>query len=262
MLELPQPAVRREGEAIGRAVAGAPGLRRRQVRPGEGVGPDHRRGLGRFRVGRRVDHRHARRADLSGHGVAGSRPAVQREVQDLAQRLVGILGGGEALTVADRQVQGPAVGREGDLRPELAALAALAVPPDHLQAVQARGALAEGQPGPGQRQAGASVAGLGIGEVDGVVRGVMGRQEDAQKAALSLGQDGRRVGDRRLAAGLGHQPDMTRLLGNQHAPVGQEGQAPGQVEGRHGSHHERRAGLGGLRAGIHLGVGELDADGR
>src|ERR1019366_2949317 len=42
MFEFPQPSIRRKGETIGRAEAGGPCLRGRQVGTGKGVRPDHR----------------------------------------------------------------------------------------------------------------------------------------------------------------------------------------------------------------------------
>jgi hypothetical protein len=148
-----------------------------------------------------------------------------------------------------------ALRRKGDLGAKLSALAALAVAPNHLEVDQARRALAERELCPRQRQAGATVAGLGIGEVDEVVLRVVGRQEDAQHPALSLSQHGRHIGDRRLFTGLGDQPDGTDLLGDQHPPVRQEPQPPRQVEGRHLGHDERHSGLGPLRAEVGPGGG-------
>ena len=50
------------------------------------------------------------------------------------------------------------------------------------------------QLGAGQRQAAAIVTRLGIGEIDTLVGGVMGREEDAQHAVLALPIDGGRIG--------------------------------------------------------------------
>jgi peroxiredoxin len=83
-----------------------------------------------------------------------------------------------------------ALRRKGDLGAKLSALAALAVAPNHLEVDQARRALAERELCPRQRQAGATIAGLGIGEVNEVVLRVVGRQEDAQHPALSLSEHG------------------------------------------------------------------------
>ncbi len=48
--------------------------------------------------------------------------AIQRQPQDLAYRLVRILGGGHALAIANSEEQILAVGRESDLTAILAAL--------------------------------------------------------------------------------------------------------------------------------------------
>ncbi len=73
----------------------------RQVWSGEGVRSHHRGRLRRFGIRGRVNHRHARGAGLSRHGVAFGRFAIQRQAQNLAQRLVGILGRRHALPVPD-----------------------------------------------------------------------------------------------------------------------------------------------------------------
>src|SRR5271163_1130026 len=101
MLDLPQPAVRREGQTVGRTVSAAPGLRRRQVGSGEGIGSDDWSSLGRFRILRWVDYGHAGRALLAGHRITFSRLAIQRQAQNLAQWLVGILSRRHALPIAN-----------------------------------------------------------------------------------------------------------------------------------------------------------------
>src|SRR3954464_5823610 len=82
----------------------------------------------------------------------------------------------------------------------------------------------------------------------------MRRQEDAQHAALPLVQNGRSVCDRRLASVLCDEPDRTDLLGDQHASLRQEGDAPRQIEGCDLSHRERQAGLWLLSARVPRGV--------
>ena len=101
-----------------------------------------------FRIARRIDQRHARRAGLAGHRIARRGLAVERQAQDLAELLVGILGGRHALAIADRQEQVLAVGREGDLRAELSAPALGHLAPQHLQPVEARRAVADAPVGP------------------------------------------------------------------------------------------------------------------
>ena len=82
---------------------------------------------------------------------------------------------------------------------------------------------------------------LRIGEVDALVFRVVRRNEHAQHAALTLVQDSRHVVDRRLRTLLRHQPDRADLLGDEHAAIGQERDAPGQIERRHLGHRERHA---------------------
>ena len=227
----------------------------RQVRAGEGVGADHRRGLRRFGIRGRIDDRHAGRAGLAGHRIARRGLAVQRQAQDLAQRLVGILGRRHALPVADGQEQVLAVRGKGDCGAELAALAALAVAPDHLQVFQARRVSSQRQPGPGQRQAGAALARLGIGQVDDVVLGVVGREVDAQHAALALEATAGTLATGVLApCGVtSRRPPVFSVISMR--PVRQEGDAPGQAEGRHLGHVERQARLGLLLARVDLRIG-------
>ena len=64
--------------------------------------------------------------------------------------------------------------------------------------------------------------------------------------------DGGIVQHRALLALRGDQPDGADLFGHQHAAVGQESHAPGQIEGRHLGHVEGQAGLRLLVAGIDL----------
>jgi hypothetical protein len=53
---------------------------------------------------------------------------------------------------------------------------------------------------------------------------------------------------------LRYQPESADLLGNQHPPVGQEGNLPGQIEGRYLNHVERQTRLGLLFACIDLRI--------
>lgn len=61
----------------------------------------------------------------------------------------------------------------------------------------------------------------------------MGREEHAQHAVLAFIVAGRDAPEFGLGALLGDQIDTTNLFGHQHAAIGQEGDAPGQVEARH-----------------------------
>ncbi len=226
MLQFPQPAVRRKGQAIRRAVPDAPGLRRRQIRSREGVGSNHRCALGCLGVLRRLDDIDCGRASLPCHRIARSRLPIQRQVQDLAQWLIGILGRGHALAVAGTQKQGFAVGCKGDRSAKLPALAPLSIAPDHLESFQSCTAVCTHQSRARQRETGAIIARLRIGEVDGVVACKVGRGIDPQHAALPAIQHIGNIGDRRLGALLRDQPQATDFLGNQHAPVWQERDAP------------------------------------
>jgi hypothetical protein len=58
--------------------------------------------------------------------------------------------------------------------------------------------------------------------------------------------------DRRLGPLLSDQHHIADLLGDQHPSVGQEGDPPGQFEGRYLDHVERQAGLGLLLACVDL----------
>ena len=150
MLNLPQPAIRREGQTIGSAVSGGPGLRRRQVRAGKGIRSHDGGGLRGFGILRRVDDGHTGRAGFAGHRIARGRLAIERQAQDLAEWLVGILGWRHALPVADGEEEIFAIRRKGDRCAELSALASLAIAPDHLEFLKARRILADLQLAPVQ----------------------------------------------------------------------------------------------------------------
>ena len=135
---------------------------------------------------RRIDQGNGGGAGFALHRIAGRGFAVQRQPQDLAFRLVGILGGGEALAVAHREEEVVAVRREGDLRACLAALAPGHLAPQHLEPVQPGPLAVQHKLAPAQRQAAAIITRFDIGEIHIVVGGVMGREEDAQHAVLAL----------------------------------------------------------------------------
>jgi hypothetical protein len=80
------------------------------------------------------------------------------------------------------------------------------------------------------------------------------RHEHAQHAALPLGQHGGDVVHLRLLPLLRHQPDRADLLGDEHASIGQEGNAPRQIERRHLSHRERQVRLRLQLARVDLGL--------
>jgi hypothetical protein len=116
MLDLPQFARGRKRQTVGCADATGPGFSRRQIRAGKGIGDYHLRGLGCFGVSRRIDKGNGGSAGLAEVGIARGWFAVQCQAQDLPFGLVWILGGCEALTVANCKEQKLAVGGEGDLR--------------------------------------------------------------------------------------------------------------------------------------------------
>ena len=124
-----------------------------QVGAGKGVSAYDRGSLRGFGVRRRVDDGHSGRAGFACHGIAGGWFAIERQPQDLAERLVGILGRRHALPVANGEEEILAVGREGDLRAELSALASLAVAPDDLEPFEARRIVADLQLGAREREA-------------------------------------------------------------------------------------------------------------
>ena len=180
-------------------------------------------------------------AGFSGHRIARRRLAVERQPQDLAKRLIGILRGRHALAIAARQEEVAAVRRKCDCRADLSAPAFGHLAPQHFQSLQARRALADDQSRARQREARSFVARLRIGEVDVVVGRVVRRHEHAQHAALTLMEGGRNILELRLGALLRHKPDRADLLRHEHASIGQESDPPRQREGRHLGEGERHA---------------------
>ena len=144
------------------------------------------------------------------------------------------------------------VGRERDRGAKLSALAPCAVAPNDLELIEARRVFGDRQFGPCQRQARPAVTRLRIGKVDIVVGRVVWRQIHAQHATLSLSENGRHVLHRRLGALLGYQPERTHFFRDEHSPVGQERDAPRQVERCHLRHRERQVWLGLLCAHVDL----------
>src|SRR5882757_2242891 len=147
-----------------------------------------------------------------------------------------------------------AIRGKGYLCTELSAIAPLAITPDHFEPLEARRILAQRQPGSCKSQARTALARLRIGEVDTVILGVVRREKDTQHAALSLGKNGWHIRDGRLGSLLSDQLHTADLLGDQHALVGQEGNPPGQIEGRYLDHVERQASLWLLLACVDLRI--------
>ena len=127
--------------------------------------------------------------------------------------------------------------------------------PQHREVFECGRGGSDVQLGARERQATAVVTRRGIGEIDTVVGGVMGREEDAVHAALALPINGGRIAHRDLLSLLGHQPNGPGLFGDQHAAIGQESQPPGQFKRGHRRHVEGQGGFGLLFAHIDLGPG-------
>jgi hypothetical protein len=95
------------------------------------------------------------------------------------------------------------------------------------------------QPAAEHRAAVAPVPAVGEREVHQAVLGEAGMERDVEQAALAVLLDLRQAGDR-LRGGLAVAADDAEpsgALGDEHAPVGQEGQAPG-ILGALGQHHD------------------------
>src|SRR4029078_5201646 len=160
-----------------------------------------------------------------------------------------------ALTLPDGQEQVLPVGRELDLRAELAALALRHLMPQHLEPFEARLVAGDLELGAREREARAAFAGLGIGEVDVMGGPVARRREYAERAALSAIEYRGCVRDLGLLAPLRHQPHRADLFRDQHAPVGQERDAPRKIQRRHLRHREPQIAFGLLLAGVDLRMG-------
>src|SRR5688572_5515260 len=134
-------------------MAGRPGFCWCEIRPLEGIRADDWRRLGQFRVPRRINQRHARGAGFSSHWITRSRLTVEREPQDLAERLIRILSGRHALSITGRKEQVLAVGRKRDRGAELAASPLRHLTPQHLQVFETRRALSCRETRPREREA-------------------------------------------------------------------------------------------------------------
>ena len=90
-----------------------------------------------------------------------------------------------------------------------------------------------GEPATGEFRADAVLAAPGIGEVDQPVAGEIGMQGDVEQPALADGGEvvGQAVDRARVERAVRrHQPQTPRAFADQHASVGQEGEAPGVLE--------------------------------
>jgi len=119
-------------------MAGAPGSDGRKVGAGERISADERRRFSCLGIGRRIDQRNAASTDLSCPWIAWRRLSVQRQPQDLAYRLIGILRGREALAIAHGEEERFAVRRKKRSGRRPAALARGHLAPQHLEVIQPR----------------------------------------------------------------------------------------------------------------------------
>src|SRR5262249_23634515 len=151
------------------ADSGGPRFGRRQVGRGERVGADHFRLLRGLCVIGRIDQGHARRARLALHRIPRGWLAIERQTQDLAEHLIGILRRCKALTLTDCEIEILAVWRESDLSAELATLALWHLTPEDFESLEARGVVADSKACACEGEARPVVARLGIGEIDGLI---------------------------------------------------------------------------------------------
>ncbi|OMP12863.1 spermatogenesis-associated protein 21 [Corchorus olitorius] len=199
---------------------------------------------------------HAVRPDLRAHagladeGVVLRHAALGREPHDLALQLVKLLRGGPLVVFAQRDEE-IALVVEHQARPEVIAGGELGLlAEDHLEVADR--ALVVGQPAIADRRARLAVARFGVRQVYAPILREAGREHHVEQAALALGPHARHAGERRrqLARAV-EQAQPARPLGDQHAAVGQEGQAPGMFEAARdfadlGLHLLRREALHGL----------------
>ena len=208
-----------------------------------------------------------------GKWIVGRHRAIGLEPDHLAQVLLQVLGRVELLAVARGDPQFP-VGAEGDAMAVVPAAAHLRrLPPHHLPVQQA----AARPPGvqrkprtPHHRAACIAGTGLGIAQVDELVAGEPRMRHHVAQPALAAIGDCRHAEDVADAAGRGiEQLELAGLLGDQQAPIGQEGHRPGFVEARELGGDEWRVGFAQRRlgaTGAHLpwrrgrrhGCGEAD----
>ena len=165
-----------------------------------------------------------------------------------------------ASCAGDRRPSGTGTGRQAKRRsgrrtvrpgPSACRATAPAIPRGSLCPRRAPAARA---PAPGRRP---RFARLRIREVDVVVGRVVRRQEHAQHAALSLVQDAGTLSTG-VFSPAGHEPDGADFLGDEHASIGQERNAPGQLERRHLGHRERQARFRLQLARVDLGPAVAD----
>jgi len=194
---------------------GAPRLGRREVRPGPGKLATGSR-LGGFRVARRIGDRHHGRPQLACPGISGRRLSVERQVEDLAERLARVLRRREALPFARAQEQRLAVRRKCDDRAELPALTAGRIVPQQLRALEPRAFGVSDELRPRQRKPAPAIRRwLGIGQIHQVIAGECRRQLHVEQSALLRHDHPRRAGDRLLCTAFHvDEPDTPRLLGD------------------------------------------------
>ena len=164
--------------------------------------------------------------------------ALRGQVDDLAEVAVRILRRGHLLPIA-RGDEHRSVGREGDAVREMAVAGHLRrLPPDHLEAVDARLAPAEDQAPIAERRAARAVRPcLRVAQVDALVAGEIRMGDDVAEPALTRDLHGWNAGHLLLAAGRGlDQPKVSAFLGDRAMPVictplpGRKVHRPGRIE--------------------------------
>ena len=162
-----------------------------------------------------VDRRSARPAR---HRIARRGLAVERQVQDLAERLARVLRRREALPLAAssgtatcRRARRRCVAPNWPPSPPAGSRQMTCSPSSRGSAAVAD------QLGPRQREAAAAVRRrLGIGQIDELVGGEVGRNATSSSPPWLRHDDPRSARDRLLAAGRDvDQPDAARLLGDE-----------------------------------------------
>ncbi len=175
-------------------------------------------------------------------------------MQDLADRLVGILRRGKAHPFARAQEQAFPVGREGDVAAELAALSMRKLAPDHLEIGKRRLAVSGNQRGMCEREPRRIGRAFRIAEIDAMVLREAGRDRDREQAALSGIGDLGHAHDFDLVLARRDQPQLARFLGHQQPLIGQEGDLPRKVEMIDRRQREGLLGVGLETALVDLGL--------
>ena len=166
--------------------------------------------------------------------------AVGVDAHDLARQLVQFLRGGRAHAVVALGDEQMALVVEYQARPDMRAVRELGLLRVHHARLDQR---VTPQLAAHHRRARLVAAEVRLGErqVDPAVLRVVGRQRHVQQAGLSVHEDVGQARDRRRHGSIGRDAAQSSgTLGDQHAPIGQEGERPGMVQPDHLlGHHER-----------------------